>query len=1038
MVEIRSQIELSSASFNYFIALKLSASETNVKTIEKAISEIQGTSDDDVYGERLKKLVPDIIEVMVNDATYNNSSEQYEPKTGARKREAEAAKRFKLEEVMLLVKNICQNNGMLHKSALQKICIETNKDAKYFQFSDLEKEFIAWNSGSAVKYIDDMTGIKIPLNEFDSATKLLQQSPLKKNNLYEFLEISTKASPPEITQAKKDKYDEYMSKGDRSQRSLGKNLCAYVETILLIDEKREQYDYYIKIREKVWKQFALRKQYGAESITLNEFYNFANIIKDTLKLDIESIEKMLGAGLKTYGLVVAGGDRQSLGLKELEICPYSECGKIFEKGLKSCPHCGKPLEVLCWNCNQKTPFTKEDNGCPTCGATQHGHEVFNKKCFDLDVLLGNPMSNISALQTALLGIKNIVPNYASRTDSKVNSKVKEYESTIQQRVKLEESLGSKYREELAKIQELKLKKHYQVALSIAKSLLVKYSTYNVESSRRIVNEITNTILPAQKFFAAAQQYAAQNNESMAVTYAVKAIDICDDYAEARQILQKYPPKPVSNLRVSANGDKIKLEWEDRIKQNFITYTIIKKIGLVPAKTDDGSVVDRGLSLKFFEDENVISATPYYYAVYTERYGVKSTLCTYSGSVSVFADVKNVRQDIIDGGIKVSWEYPQNIKSIEVWRNDGSVAPVRAGEGTKIECSLNGFEDTNCAGENSYLIVCNYTIDDRCVQSKGVRVVFKPFEKTIPLQQIKIEPIENKKFIFSCAKGYVGKIKLYYSLVPLNIPINKTQRYIEFSSICKGLVAIDSISDNKGNLIFTLPEGRINHVYPIVSTEQLFIVSSPHLINMMEGIKCNHTVSGGSVLIKGSLHEKAKALVVKVNNERYINKIDDIGERLVYKRDSFIKNGEVELQLKADTINYITVFAEFEENGIKSYSLPLRLSPPIDYREPVTVLYHIDFKASAEKSFKITINFEADKQVTIPKLVLMQGHPRPLNKNSGKLCERIDGFTLTKGLFSSKYTAKQVIKADPTSINTKFALFFSDDGGHVQLKEVKKL
>ena len=482
----RSQIELNSASFNYFIALKLSTSETNVKAIEKAITEIQGTADDDMYHVRLKMLTPDMTEVMVNDATYNNLLGQYEPGKGSRKREAEAAKRFKLDEVMLLVKNICLNNGMLHKSALQKICMEANKEAKYFQFPDLENEFIAWNSEITVqdvdetnfrlclkeydnltmslrllrkqnlyefldisttatleeisnaeqnkfreymsnpnnsvkmmgkdfcgyarkylldielktqydnyikisekvwhklafkkqngdnaitrnefinfanlikealsidvdtgeqilraglkeyglgisiggdfepkiKYIDDITGIKIPLLEFDRITKALQCT-LRENNLYEFLEISPKASPQEITQAKTNKYNEYMSKGDRSLKSFGKDMCAYVEQVLSDSEKRQQYNYYIKIQDKVWKQFALRKQYGLEYLPLNEYNTFAAIIRNSLNFDNDTVDKMLGTGLKAYGLVVASANNKT---NEQITCPH--CGKTFLK-----------------------------------------------------------------------------------------------------------------------------------------------------------------------------------------------------------------------------------------------------------------------------------------------------------------------------------------------------------------------------------------------------------------------------------------------------------------------------------------------------------------------------------------------------------------------------------------------------------------------------------------------------------------------------------------------------------------------------------
>ena len=319
MTNVRTQTELSSANFNYFIVLKLGADTTNIKTIENAITEgIRSSTDDGAYGERLKALIPDMTEVMVCDATYDPEKEAYTPNTGARKREAEAAKRFKLGEMMELVKNICRSNGMMYKSALQQLSNNANMAAKYYSFQELEKEFLAWNTGNTVKYIDDVSGVKIPFAAFDSSTELLRQGSLKKDNLYEFLEVSANATPQEIEQAKRNKYDEYMSKAGKASLSQGRKLCGYVEEILLVPEQRKQYDYYIKLREKVWRQFALRKKYGATLITPDELYSFANIIKDTLKLDVDTIEIMLGAGLKAYGLVVAGGDKEIPELKELE------------------------------------------------------------------------------------------------------------------------------------------------------------------------------------------------------------------------------------------------------------------------------------------------------------------------------------------------------------------------------------------------------------------------------------------------------------------------------------------------------------------------------------------------------------------------------------------------------------------------------------------------------------------------------------------------------------------------------------------------
>ena len=231
---------------------------------------------------------------------------------------------------------------------------------------------------------------------------------------------------------------------------------------------------------------------------------------------------------------------------------------------------------------------------------------------------------------------------------------------------------------------------------------------------------------------------------------------------------------------------------------------------------------------------------------------------------------------------------------------------------------------------------------------------------------------------------------------------------------------------------------LGQIYPIVSTEQLFVVSPPHIVNTMEGMNETHTVSNGVLSISGSLHPKASGLVVKINREKYSEKIDDPGENFVFKKDVFSKQGKIELKLKSNSVNYVTIFVEFMEDGVKTYSQPVKLDPPIDYRESVSVLYSLDYTVSAVKPFKVVINFEAESETEIPALLLMKGHPRPMNKNAGELCERLNPLKLKKGLFSKKYTGKHVVSVSPTANNTKFAIFTSDGGEHVQLKEVKKL
>lgn len=253
-----------------------------------------------------------------------------------------------------------------------------------------------------------------------------------------------------------------------------------------------------------------------------------------------------------------------------------------------------------------------------------------------------------------------------------------------------------------------------------------------------------------------------------------------------------------------------------------------------------------------------------------------------------------------------------------------------------------------------------------------------------------------------------------------------------------MTRINATTNADGQLSFSLPQNKICQVYPIVATEQLFVISPPHLINTMSGMSCTHTVTSGTVSICGSMHPKANCIVVKVSNSKYAEKLSDNGENFTFKKEELLKKGKIEIKLKSNSINYISIFVEFIEDGVKSYSQPVKLDPPIDYREAVAVLYSLDYNVSAVKPFKVTIAFESEKDVEIPALLLMKGHPRPMNKNAGELCERLEPLKLKKGLFSKKYSGKHVVTVSPTALNTKFAVFSNSDKTFVQLKEVKKI
>ena len=100
---------------------------------------------------------------------------------------------------------------------------------------------------------------------------------------------------------------------------------------------------------------------------------------------------------------------------DFEECPYENCGKLYinKPGLKFCPNCGQPLEVVCWNCGKTHPFTSKQKVCTNCGSNRVESTIFD--------------NDVKAFNAKL--------NQASVTESELNIEYSKFENKYKQRAK---------------------------------------------------------------------------------------------------------------------------------------------------------------------------------------------------------------------------------------------------------------------------------------------------------------------------------------------------------------------------------------------------------------------------------------------------------------------------------------------------------------------------------------------------------------------------------------------------------------------------
>jgi len=1020
METLRTPEELNNPDYNYYFAYVIDPAEKDAKKIETAMANrknswTQGTPTQ----RRLIALNAEAIKIMTDKSL--------------REEELQTAKKFRLETAEKAIVAIVRGRGAIYKSDLIKMA---DASGKWLTADEIEKK-TTYLLQQGAKLVDD-TKRSLEFLTYDKIEKFLKT--IGKSNLYDLLNAAQTATISTLQSAVTTTYNAASGKTDPKSTATN-GVCGEAKKIFKDDNSKKYYDIYLATKD-IWDEFALRRSTGISEMELKEFLAYSEKAKNALKPfginDVDYIEVLLAEGLNSFRIAVAGGEERGI---DLEDCPY--CGKAYSNNdkPKTCPHCHNPLEIVCWNCGGKAPYTVKNNTCPSCGAMKEQSPRFEAIVKKLDNLLVQPDVSITDILTEFNNLKNLLPDYNKINTSKLAKKAAEYHEKIDKRNKEEETVGKAYKEEYEKIQELINLKKYISASGSVTALKNKYPKYNAAKTDELTATISSVVLKVKQHADKAKTFTAQNNEEAAVSEVAAALDLSTDYIEANQIISKFPPRAPENVNAQVKENSALVSWVENKPQKLATYTVIRKNGSRPTSITDGTVVASELSINFFEDKTIVSDTPYYYAVFSSRLGVNSPVVCATTPVVTYFDVSNIRQEIVSGKIVVKWESPLNVSEVQVIRKKGLTPPTGREDGQKIPVKNNeSFEDSDYdkAG-NSYLFICAYKNDKGSTFSKGVTRTFKELEELKPLSNVKIEQNGTTSFTLSCDKNVSGKRGIYYSTQEINCKIDSTLPIAEFRNFNKSLNEVNLLVSDDNTATFNLPPDKAYYVYPVVFNEQLLIVSKPFIVNTMIGVsQINYSEKGDEVVITGRPHSFAKTIIAKISNTAFPATLNSEGITLSVTKDDFTGKG-LSVKLKANSDSYITIFAETESEGVKSTTCGVRLGNVITQRPKVTVQYAMTVNVSTAKSFPIKIEFQSDAPETIPELMLVKGSPRPLSKNEGQLVDRTPALPLKKGLLSGgKYTASVTVKSDPVAVNTKFAIFPSADNKFITFKEVRSL
>lgn len=270
MEGIRTKKEKDNKLFNYYLCFGI---ETNKKSEEisailsqRRLIWTQGTA----IQRRYLELWGDITEVMVYDAVYNESTNEYERNSGGRKQELLKAKEIILKEAILALKHRLNVNHIVVKRDLFNIY---RANSKYITMKELE----AACCENSIEYVNNLN-LSFDFNDYDEIDNLLFF--VEKEDLYDFLGVDKNIDTAIIN----DKISVVYKGIERKISSLGQagvRLCEFSKRILNSVENRKMYDLFLLIKD-IYINLKSLKSAGIPFISYDEYeYNVIQIVHKT-------------------------------------------------------------------------------------------------------------------------------------------------------------------------------------------------------------------------------------------------------------------------------------------------------------------------------------------------------------------------------------------------------------------------------------------------------------------------------------------------------------------------------------------------------------------------------------------------------------------------------------------------------------------------------------------------------------------------------------------------------------------------------------
>ncbi len=974
---------------NYYILLELCfdpAVDDKTK-IKKAISTKQQQWSKDmnnpikkVKASEYLALLPDIKEIMLNDKLRSNEAQMAicirdeKIKELDRRLDLYSAKSDELSEKDL---------KMLLKSFSAFGFTEENIKNKFTKLIESQNKKIDLSE-------------TIDKNQAKNIKNFMQQLGKKDQTLYEFLNLSNKSSCDLLLKTASGIKAKILAKGKKTGTDNARQaICGLCAVIFKDKASKNKYDNYIN----------LTKYYSVNDAIEEMGLSNKRIIEPKMK------ERLIDIAVEEYR--ISPSEASAYISNYCELTGFQERDKSIICGL--CNTENIATSTICQNCKKTLVIV-----CPVCSAVNSNAAKTCAKCgFDL-----------SKMQEAVKLIKKAKSVWIDKqADIALNylKQAKIFWPGHQEIKPLEDEIST-YKMQLTDILSsidgfVQEGKYYHAANRIKQA----------QNREFLIDEkISNAVFSKLEYVKQKLESLKNMDKDSAFEILSDLISEVKDSEDAKKLLENYPPLVPENLNYKINENAVEINWEESKSVGQIEYILVKKQGSYANDINDGEKIYEGGECRY-SDSDIVEAKAYYYTVFASRLGLNSKAAHLKEKVVLVKNVSNIKAVGGDGFVVLSWEKPETLTEVKIWKYEGNEKPNSTKDCEIVECNrTDGIKIDGLENDKRYwfYISSGHSINAEEYYSGKILIYAVPCKIASPIENLNIKRYGNV-FDISFSKPKWDVIFFYSDEKPDYVeatvyPLNEiSKKYKALNVTLKGEGKAEFILDFVGKK-YIIP-AQVNATN-IILNEATCIANVPEPSNISYSFSSART----ELYINFDWPQGVDKVLLAYSFEDYPKSATDpLVKKIFATKKQYERNDGILILSPKEQDCYVSLYTICEDDNSTIYSRPAKTL--INSNEQIEIFYSFKYKKSMfSHSTSLSLNIRAKGNFIFPEFCIV-------SKFKSVALNRSDGDIICINREKTKVSDSHTFEFGITELrkDSKLRLFLLDDSQYSFFKLINE-